>query len=188
MLRIAKYLLPLVLFPATCLAWTPLPTSTDDTMATDQNFLEVYRKMNSLQYDLDNVSVSSSIGRSSSTVIPGDVVISNTGYGVCISSVQVTTYGNRVFIYANLIGYHNTQFDQVYAKILQDGTPLVPDRVFASGVQFIVYKRIPFSISYVTETTPSAGTHTYCLAPRVSEGTFTFDGVTTGNSWGVKEW
>ena len=103
MLRIAKYLLPLVLFPATCLAWTPLPTSIKDPMAADQNFLEVYRKMNALQYEIDS-STSAGINISSGTqpIATNYVTGSAWGYTGVSGTITPRNLDSTILVFPNV--------------------------------------------------------------------------------------
>lgn len=120
-----------------------------------------------------NGGLFSMINRSSETRVSGGQSWTNAAFGACIISTVTLTVDPvaRVRVTGWLQASHNTAGDYNCFTVLQDGAPASgAECVATNATQRTADDPGPVSIYWVFDN-PGAGSHSYCIAPKVTEGT-----------------
>lgn len=127
---------------------------------------------------------------SSTTYSLGSPAAAQTAFGVCTTTLTVTTTGNRVLVWFNGTGTTSSVTGSTMGlNVLQDGAFLTG---FSSSVGMsagtnatnLLNTNLSFSVLLPA---PSAASHSYCLTSKSSAGNFSFDATDVQGQFGVKE-
>lgn len=168
-------------------------TTDRDVAGVNENFRAMYAGIAALQTTVDGLgsgSASSSVVSVSSQAAGNNLgdnsSFTNTTFGVCRSTLTITTGGsNPVVAWINVIARGTSGNELIEWTVYQDGTSPFATTSAGGGTAFATGTDFPITGQFIFTSLPSAASHSYCLAMRVSAGTGTLN--ESKGFWGVYE-
>lgn len=141
-----------------------------------------------LVYDMGVLISSTGVLAQSTWSVSGMTLQNETQYGVCLTTVSITTGGHRVQTWFNGAVYAPIPTAKMGFNVLQDGAFVPPysanEGIISFGQGSSTYTAVSFDIIL---SSPTAGAHSYCFTTADSSGTINFEVILSTPQFGVRE-